>query len=216
MLNKKYPCIMQRDSSDCVAATIATVLQTYKMDMSITKIREVIGTNAYGTSVDGMVECLENLHFKVKAIHTEMSQLTSDITYPCIAQTKTEEGLNHFVVIHNLKDDVLSIADPAKGFDTLTRQEFEQGFTGICIMMVPSSDDEQMSYQNRGMFFYRSSVKTKRDVAFLSLAIISLILIVLIVLEIVDKQWMLVVIGLNGIFVLRAILDGVHFSRHKR
>lgn len=87
-----------------------------------------------------------------------------------------------------------------------------------CIMQHDSSDcaAEQMSYQNRGMFFYRSSVKRKRDVAFLSLAIISLILIVLIVLKIVNKQWMLVVIGLNGIFVLRAILDGVHFSRHKR
>lgn len=50
---KKYPNTKQHDASDCAAAVISTVLLTYKHEATIMKIREIIGTDAYGTSVKG-------------------------------------------------------------------------------------------------------------------------------------------------------------------
>lgn len=43
---KKYSNTKQHDASDCAAAVISTVFLTYKKEMSIMKIREVIGTDA--------------------------------------------------------------------------------------------------------------------------------------------------------------------------
>ncbi|WP_234969297.1 cysteine peptidase family C39 domain-containing protein [Bacillus massilinigeriensis] len=73
---------MQHDASDCAAAAISTVLQTYKIEYSIMKIREIIGTDAYGTSVKGIVDGLERLHFNVKAIRTTAFEITRDMTLP--------------------------------------------------------------------------------------------------------------------------------------
>ena len=57
---KKKHCVLQNDASDCAAAVVSTILLTYRQEVSITKIREVIGTDAYGTTVKGIVTGLEN------------------------------------------------------------------------------------------------------------------------------------------------------------
>lgn len=88
---RKYHNTKQHDASDCAAAVISTVLLNYKQEISIMKIREIIGTDAYGTSVKGIVEGLEKLKFSVKAIRTDSKDLTSEITLPAIAQVKTKE-----------------------------------------------------------------------------------------------------------------------------
>jgi len=149
----KKPCTIQHDASDCAAATISTILLTYKREMSIMKIREIIGTDAYGTSVKGIVEGLEKLQFNVRAIRTTVDELTPDVTYPAIAQTHTKEGLDHFVVIHEItKSDKFVIADPETGLDTITRDQFELIFTGVLIVMVPTSNFEQIKYKDKNMF----------------------------------------------------------------
>lgn len=76
---KKYPNTKQHDASDCAAAVISTVLLTYKHEATIMKIREIIGTDAYGTSVKGIVEGLEKLKFDVKAIRAKTKDITMDV-----------------------------------------------------------------------------------------------------------------------------------------
>lgn len=152
-LFRKYPCTLQHDASDCAAAVISTILLEYKSEMTIMKIREIIGTDAYGTNVKGVVEGLEKLHFNVKAIRTTASEITRDITLPAIAHVITKEGLNHFVVIHKVySDGRVLIADPAKGLGKIEREDFENQFTGVLVLMVPTSEFEKLDYKDKGMF----------------------------------------------------------------
>lgn len=152
MFMKKYPCVMQHDASDCAAAAISTVLLTYNQELPILKIREIIGTDLYGTTVKGIVEGLERLQFQVKAVRVEIKDITSEITYPAIAQIHTKEGLNHFVVIHKVKKNMIIIADPAKGILKLTLNNFSKEFTGVLILMIPKAEFEKMKYKNKSMF----------------------------------------------------------------
>lgn len=46
---------MQHDASDCAAAVVSTVMLKYKKESTIMKIREIIGTDAYGTTVKGII-----------------------------------------------------------------------------------------------------------------------------------------------------------------
>lgn len=55
MIFKKYATTLQHDQSDCAAAAVFTVLKTYSKEYSIMKIREIIGTDMYGTTVKGVV-----------------------------------------------------------------------------------------------------------------------------------------------------------------
>lgn len=149
----KWPCTKQHDASDCAAAVISTVLLRYKRESTIMKIREIIGTDAYGTTVKGVVEGLEKLHFNVKAVRTSVDELTPELTYPAIAHVVTNEGLQHFFVIHKVtKKGKFVIANPAKGIERYTREEFENIFQGVIIFMVPTSDFEATKIKGKGMF----------------------------------------------------------------
>jgi ATP-binding cassette subfamily B protein len=173
ILLKKWPCELQHDASDCAAAVVSTVLLRYKQEMTITKIREIIGTDSYGTTVKGIVTGLEKLHFNVKAIRTKTDEITSDLTFPAIAQVKTSEGLNHFVVIHKVtKSDKLIIADPSKGVHKCDRDEFDNMFTGVVIFMVPTSEFEMMRIKDQGMLdlFLKLILPQKKLLAVIILA----------------------------------------------
>jgi len=150
---RRNKCVLQNDASDCAAAVVSTILLTYKREITIMKIREIIGTDAYGTTVHGIVTGLEKFHFNVKAVRTSTEELTSNLTYPAIAQVRTSEGLNHFVVIHNItKSDMFILADPAFGIKKMTREEFNQIFLGVAIFMVPKSDFEKGVHKEKGLY----------------------------------------------------------------
>ncbi|MDD0778496.1 cysteine peptidase family C39 domain-containing protein, partial [Streptococcus pneumoniae] len=103
---KKYPCTMQHDQSDCAAAVVSTVLLSYKKELSIMKIREIIGTDMYGTTVSGIVSGLNKLNFTVKAVRVALEDLTPKLTFPAILQVKNDLGQNHFVVLHSIKEKI--------------------------------------------------------------------------------------------------------------
>ena len=51
---KKYTCIKQHDITDCEAACLATISKQHGYKTSITKIREVEGTDKQGTNAYGV------------------------------------------------------------------------------------------------------------------------------------------------------------------
>ena len=139
---KKYPVVLQHDESDCAAAALSTICQFYKKELTIMKIREIIGTDAYGTSVDGIVTGAEKLGFEAKAIKIQIDDIDSDYTLPAIAHVITDTGLNHFIVINKIKNGKFWISDPARGTVELTKEEMTKQFTGVLVLLLPKSEFE--------------------------------------------------------------------------
>lgn len=52
----------------------------------------------------------------------------------------TDEGLSHFVVIHKIKKDKVTILDPAKGVEKKGIDEFFKSFDGILLLIVPNNE----------------------------------------------------------------------------
>lgn len=151
---KKYPCVRQHDQSDCAAAVVSTVLTVYKKEMSIMAIRDVIGTDMYGTSVKGIVNGLEKLNFDVKGIRVQLDDITKEVTKPMILQVVNDLGMNHFVVLHDINQKgQFVIADPAKEEATvLDKSELEKTYQGVAILMTPTSEFESVSKKDKSMF----------------------------------------------------------------
>ena len=139
---KKYPVVLQHDESDCAAAALSTICQFYKKELTIMKICEIIGTDAYGTSVDGIVTGAEKLGFEAKAIKIQIDDIDSDYTLPAIAHVITDTGLNHFIVINKIKNGKFWISDPARGAIELTKEEMTKQFTGVLVLLLPKSEFE--------------------------------------------------------------------------
>jgi len=110
--------------TDCAAACLATVSMYYKKEITITKLRDVLGTDIKGTTLKGLEDGANRLGFDTKAIRVDKEGFKSKYTLPAIAHVITEEGLSHFVVIHKVKKDKVVILDPAKGVEKKVDLDF--------------------------------------------------------------------------------------------
>ncbi len=108
----KYYCIKQHDITDCGAACLATIAKQYGLSTSITKIREVAGTDKMGTNAYGMVKAVEQLGFTAKAVKGNQEAFYSEIPLSAIAHVVVDGTLLHYVVIHKMTKHRLSLLAP--------------------------------------------------------------------------------------------------------
>ena len=120
----KYYCIKQHDITDCGAACLATISKQYGLNKSISKIREVAGTDKQGTNAYGMIKAAEQLGFTAKGVKGNQDAFFSDFPKPAIAHVVLDGKLLHYVVIHKVTKDKIIIADPANGIVNYTPDEF--------------------------------------------------------------------------------------------
>ncbi len=136
---KKY-LVKQHDATDCAAACLATICMYYKKDITITKLRDILGTDITGTTLKGLEDGANRLGFDTRSIRVDKQGLESKYTLPAIAHVITEEGLSHFVVIHKIKKGKVTILDPAKDVRKEEVDEFIKSFDGILLLLVPNNE----------------------------------------------------------------------------
>lgn len=152
MALNKYKCVEQHDAADCGAAALATVCRHYGLEVSITKIRDIVGTDIKGTNIKGIVEGAEKLGLEAKAIRVDREAFMSKFTLPAIAHIITDEGLSHFVVVHKIKKKKVVVADPAKGIVKYDHDEFFNIFDGVIVLMIPTSSFEKGKQKTSSIF----------------------------------------------------------------
>ncbi len=126
--------------TDCAAACLATVCMYYKKEITITKLRDILGTDIKGTTLKGLEQGAKKFGFDTKAVRVDKEGFVSKYTLPAIAHVITSEGLSHFVVIHKIKKDKVTILDPAKGVEKKTVEEFFKDFDGVILLMAPNNE----------------------------------------------------------------------------
>lgn len=131
----KYYCIRQHDITDCGAACLATISKQYGLNLSISKIREVAGTDKQGTNVYGMIKAAEQLGFTAKGVKGNQEAFFSEFPLPAIAHVVVDGSLLHYVVVHKITKKKIIIADPAKGLVNYTPEEFFKIWTGVLIIL---------------------------------------------------------------------------------
>ena len=108
---KKYYCVKQHDITDCGAACLATISKQYGFKTSITKIREVAGTDKQGTNAYGVIKAAENLGFTAKGVKGNQEAFFSEFPLPCIAHVIVDGTLLHYVVIQPICSCTNDFAD---------------------------------------------------------------------------------------------------------
>ena len=95
----RYTYVRQHDTTDCAAACLAMVCLHYKMEVTITRLRDMMGTDLKGTNLVGLQKAANELGFTTAAVRVDRENFLSDFSLPCIAQVITDQGLAHFVVV---------------------------------------------------------------------------------------------------------------------
>ena len=95
----RYTYVRQHDTTDCAAACLAMVCLHYKKEVTITRLRDMMGTDLKGTNLVGLQKAANELGFTTAAVRVDRENFLSDFSLPCIAQVITDQGLAHFVVV---------------------------------------------------------------------------------------------------------------------
>ncbi|WP_206870948.1 peptidase domain-containing ABC transporter [Clostridium zeae] len=149
---KRYVCIKQHDSKDCGCACLATVCKQYGLTIPISKIRELASTDKEGTSVYGLINAAESIGFDVKAVKSnDFRKIFSNLPFPAIAHVIINKTIPHYVVIHEVSENEIIVADPNVGIVKYKPDDFFEIWTGIIMLMLPNSRFEQGN-QSKGSF----------------------------------------------------------------
>lgn len=158
----RYYCIRQYDMSDCGAACLSTICKQYNLKLSITRIREIAGTDKQGTNAYGMVKAAEELGFTAKVVKGGREGFFSDFPLPAIAHIVTEDSVQHYVVIHKKTKKYILVADPAKGLIKYPHDDFLKMWTGILILMVPAQSVAASSDEGNMFIRFLSLLKPQK------------------------------------------------------
>ena len=201
---RKYYCVKQHDITDCGAACLATISKQHGFRTSITKIREVAGTDKQGTNAYGVIKAAEQLGFSAKGVKGDKEAFFSEFPLPCIAHVIVDGGLLHYVVIHKITKKQVVIADPGKGIVKLTPEEFfgekaEEGkppkyqWSGVLILMVPDTSFEKGD-ETKGLFqrFFHLLKPQKR-----------------LIINIFVASMILTIFGILGSFYFKVLIDDI-------
>ena len=134
----KVPVVMQLEALECGAASLAMVMAYYGKWVPLEQVREDCGVSRDGSKASNIWDAAEHYGFDVDAYKTTPEELRESGTFPCIIHW----NMNHFVVLDGFRGSYAYLNDPARGTVKVTREEFDESFTGIVLIPTPSEDFE--------------------------------------------------------------------------
>ncbi|MDQ8759577.1 peptide cleavage/export ABC transporter ComA [Streptococcus ruminantium] len=171
----------QVDTRDCGVAALAMILEYHHSHHSLASLRELAKTTMEGTTAFGLVKVAEDLGLETRAIRADMSLFeVGDLTYPFIAHVLKDGKLMHYYVITGADEKTIHIADPDPSvkLTKLTRERFEQEWTGVSLFMAPRPEYQPHKEKKQGLLsFVPLLAKQKRLIGNIILATLLVTLI---------------------------------------
>ncbi len=137
---KRVPELRQMSAVECGACCLAMILNYYGRATSVSEVQERCGVGRDGLSALAIVKAARQYGLRVRAVSLKKNDARF-VTFPAIVHWE----FNHFVVVDRWSSRHVDIVDPAVGRRRLTSEEFDEGFTGILIMLEPGAQFERQA-----------------------------------------------------------------------
>lgn len=131
---KRYPFIRQEGLKDCGAACCYMIIKYYGGHVSMNKLKDMLKTTKKGVTAFHIVKTLNDLGFNSYGLKLDKLKPTK---VPFIANVILRNSYRHFIVVYEVTDSYVLIADPADKIKKLNLNDFYQIWTGINIVMYP-------------------------------------------------------------------------------
>lgn len=129
---RRVPQLMQMNAVECGAACLAMILCYYGRKTSVSEISEYHGVGRDGLSALSIVNAARSYGLRVRAVSVQENNLRF-VRLPAIIHWQ----FNHFLVVERWTPRYVDVVDPAAGYRRMTAEEFDEGFTGVVLMMEP-------------------------------------------------------------------------------
>ena len=122
---RRFTFVRQLDAADCGAAALAMVCRHYGRAVSLARIRQLCFTSTDGTSLRALCRAATELGLAARPVKVSARNV-AQMPLPAVVHW---EG-NHWVVVYDVADGHVRIADPALGLRRVRREDFEARWSG--------------------------------------------------------------------------------------
>jgi len=130
---RRYPWVEQQSSSDCAAACLSMVARYWGKRFPLHVLRERANIGRSGASLKSLATAAEGIGFQARPVRASVGALANQ-KGPWIAHW---EGI-HYIVVYKITAQQVTIADPALGRQVISRQQFDQQWTGYGLLLEPT------------------------------------------------------------------------------
>lgn len=144
----------QMDQKDCGVASLAMVFGYFGSYYSLARLRELAKTTINGTTALGLVKAAQTLGFEPQAIQADMTLFDSpNLIFPFVVHVLKDKELFHYYVVTGKDKQNIHIADPDPEvrLTKLSRERFEEEWTGTTIFVAPSPNYQPHKDKNQGL-----------------------------------------------------------------
>ena len=217
-LKKRLPLILQTEAAECGLASLAMVASYYGHRMDLSAIRRRFSASLKGMTLHDIAVLAGRLCLTARAVRVEIDELV-ELKLPCVLHW----NFSHFVVLDRVTRKGVIIHDPARGRRHVTREELDQGFTGVALELSPTGSFKQKTEQElfRLASLFKHVVGLKRSLG--QIFLLALCLEVFAILSPLGLQLIIdqaivsadvdlvtvIVIGLTSLLVLQSIIGFV-------
>ena len=166
---RRVPFVWQIDEMDCGAASLAMVCRHFGRKVSLAHIRRLCHSGPDGISLQGICHAATELGLAARPLKVSKRNLP-EVPMPAIVHW---EG-NHWLVLFDVSEDSVRVADPALGIRKLSRQEFERRWSGYAALFDYTEGFEQAPKERRILAWLRPFVEPLRGVLLQALGLAAL------------------------------------------
>ena len=147
---KKFPFYYQLSSTDCGFACLRMISEHYGKTYNDENFTDELQYN--GISIKKLEGFASSLGFDTLIAKTDYDSLVNNAPVPFVAFWNQ----NHFIVVHNIKDDKVQIADPEFGKTTYSKDEFLKGWSqnqeeGVVLLLESNGNNEDRNSSKKAI-----------------------------------------------------------------
>lgn len=145
-----------------------SIIRYYGGDVSLDRLSEYTMTTRNGTDAFHLIEGAKQVGLNAKGIKCDFDYIKNNLKFPFIAHVTLGNSYQHYVVVYKVGKKNIKIMDPAKGFITLSEDDFLKIWNEVIIVLYPNKSLPIINSKNSLLLFILLLVKPfKREIIYM-------------------------------------------------